>query len=152
MSGTEERRTDSDTRLIVRIAILEAKHEEALRIRLYHETEIAKLQQKDSEMLTALNTIIGEFNALRKQIGTGFNVLCYVGGAIVIAISAFWTYSLSLDSKFAPKLEQVSQEVKASQDHIQQQKARVADVASEVEEVASDVAVIKKKKVMRASK
>jgi methyl-accepting chemotaxis protein len=145
MTEPAERRSDMETRLVVRIAILESKQEEALRVRLYHESELTKLAQKDSEMLTALNAINGKFDALIKQIGTGFNVLCYVGGAIVIAVSAFWTYSLSLDSKYAPKLEQVSQEVKASQDHIAQQKERVTNVASEVE-------VIKRKKVLRASR
>jgi hypothetical protein len=145
MTEPEERRQDQDTRLIVRVAVLESRAEEALRVRLYHETELARLTQQDSDLLTALNNINGKFDALLKQIGTGFNVLCYVGGAMVIAVSAFWTYSLSLDSRFEPKLEQVSQEVKASQDHIQQQKDRVADVVSDVE-------VIKRKKVLRASK
>ncbi|MDD4995782.1 MAG: hypothetical protein PHW53_04965 [Patescibacteria group bacterium] len=145
MTNPDERRSDMETRLVVRIAILESKQEEALRIRLHHETELTKLAQKDSEMLAALNSISSKFDALLKQIATGFKVLCASVGVIVTAIGAFWTYSLNLDQKFAPKLEQVSQDVRASEDHIKQQKERVADIVSDVE-------VIKRKKSVRASK
>jgi hypothetical protein len=145
MSDQTERRQDHDTRLIVRVAVLESRAEEALRVRLYHETELARLTQQDSDLLTALNNINGKFDALLKQIATGFNVLCYVGGAMVIAVSAFWTYSLSLDSRFEPKLEQVSQEVLASKDHIAQGKERIENIDTELDK-------IKKKKVVRASK
>lgn len=147
-----DRRSDILNSLNIRVSVLEAEHLDLVRVRLKHELHIEKLTLQDTEMLAALNSISAKFDGLISQFTIGFRVIVACSVLVTTIIGAFWTYSHSLDMKYAPKIDlvskqvdQVEADVNASKDHIAQQKAVVRDLDDEV-------SIIQKKKVLRASK
>ncbi|MDD5084234.1 MAG: hypothetical protein PHT88_04905 [Candidatus Moranbacteria bacterium] len=159
MTEPTERREDSATRLIVRIAVLEAKHEEALRIRVYQEAELSRLGAQDSKMADALNEINGKFDSLIAKFSIGYKVLAVGATVLVASIGGFTAYNAMLDAKYKPKIDYAIDQVNANRDHSDQAKAQVrlqAELLKQqqeaVEDVADKVERIKKLKVIRASR
>lgn len=161
-----DRRTDVVNELNLRVAILEAAHNEVLRARERYDTVIESLTRDDNKMVLELQVISGKFDAFMKQFALGFRLLSVAAVVVVTVIGAFWTYSNMLDAKYAKRSEVVDKAIIGTANVLQQQKNVLNDLNKSVnaaqdtaqqqqdtvQSVVQDVTAIKKKRVFRASK
>lgn len=161
-----DRRIDIVNELNLRVAILEAAHNEVVRARERYDTVIESLTKDDNKMVLQLQVISGKFDALLKQFALGFRLLSVAAVVVVTVIGAFWTYSNMLDAKYAKRSEVVDKAILGTANVLQQQKNVLTDLNESVDAaqdtaqqqqeavqgVVEDVKRIKKLKAIQASK
>lgn len=106
---TEDRRTDVINELVVRITVLETKHDDLVQVKDNHSALLDKLVDQDNKAIIALNNINNKFDALIHQFSTGFKILMICGGFVTTSVSAFWVYNTHLDSRFSSKMDSIAE-------------------------------------------
>jgi methyl-accepting chemotaxis protein len=161
-----DRRTDIINSLLIRLAVLEASHNELSNARLTHAAVLDKLSTQDTALVLSLNTISIKFDDLIKQIAIGVRIVLTCTSVLSVIIGAFYVYSRDLDERYSPKLESIvsntvnqkakidatSKAVKENTAILNEQANKIEDVSGQVGEVNSDVVRIKKLKVVRGSR
>lgn len=105
---TTDRRTDVINELVVRITVLESKHDDLVQVKDDHSALLAKLVDQDNKAIIALNNINLKFDALIHQFSVGFKIVMICGAIVTTSISAFWIYNTQLDSKFDKKMDSIA--------------------------------------------
>jgi uncharacterized coiled-coil protein SlyX len=168
-----ERRTDIINSLLIRLAVLEASHNELSNARLTHAAVLEKLSTQDTALVLSLNTISVKFDELIKQFSMGIKIMLACASILVTVIGAFYVYSRDLDARYAPKLESIvtntvqqkskidatSRAVKENQAQLSEQANQlenvtgtVEDVQGQVGSVSGEIKAIKKLKAVRGSR
>ena len=135
---TTDRRSDVINELIVRITVLESKHDNLEQVKDDHSDLLAKLVDQDNKAIIALNNINLKFDALIHQFSVGFKILMICGGIVTTLVSAFWIYSRYLDDRYISKMDSI-----ASNTAIQREL---------INKTTEDVNNIKQLKTIKASK
>jgi methyl-accepting chemotaxis protein len=168
-----ERRTDIINSLLIRLAVLEASHNELSNARLTHAAVLEKLSTQDTALVLSLNSISIKFDDLIKQIGMGIKIVLTCTAILSTIIGGFYVYSRDLDARYSPKLESIvtntvqqkakidatSRTVKENTETLEEQSSQLEHVTGKVNEVSgavgtvsSDVKAIKKLKAVRGSR
>jgi hypothetical protein len=164
--STEDRRTDIINNLTIRLAVLEATHNELMNTRLAHAAVLEKLSTQDTALVLSLTTISIKFDELIKQIAMGIKIIFLCTGVVATVIGAFYKYSKDLDERYSPKLESIVTNTvdqkakidatsKASIENtakINAQANKIDDVSGKVTDVTDDVTAIKKLKAVKRSR
>jgi hypothetical protein len=124
--------------LIIRVSILETKHDNHSQIQEDHAALLSKLVDQDNKAIIALNNINLKFDALIHQFSVGFKIVMICGAIVTTSVSAFWIYNANLDSKFDKKMDSI-----ASNTAIQREI---------INKTAEDMNNIKQLKTIKASK
>jgi hypothetical protein len=132
------RSTDPVNDLIIRVSILETKHDNHSQIQEDHAALLSKLVDQDNKAIIALNNINLKFDALIHQFSVGFKIVMICGAIVTTSVSAFWIYNANLDSKFDKKMDSI-----ASNTAIQREI---------INKTAEDMNNIKQLKTIKASK
>jgi hypothetical protein len=132
------RSTDPVNDLIIRVSILETKHDNHSQIQEDHAALLSKLVDQDNKAIIALNNINLKFDALIHQFSVGFKIVMICGAIVTTSVSAFWIYNANLDSKFDKKMDSI-----ASNTAIQREI---------IDKTAEDMNHIKQLKTVKASK
>jgi hypothetical protein len=132
------RSTDPVNDLIIRVSILETKHDNHSQIQEDHAALLSKLVDQDNKAIIALNNINLKFDALIHQFSVGFKIVMICGAIVTTSVSAFWIYNANLDSKFDKKMDSI-----ASNTAIQREI---------INKTSEDVNNIKQLKTIKASK
>jgi methyl-accepting chemotaxis protein len=159
--------------LLIRLAVLEASHNELSSARLTHAAVLDKLSTQDTALVLSLNTISIKFDDLIKQIAMGIKIILICTSVLTTIIIGFYAYSKDLDARYAPKLESIvsntvsqkakidatSRTVKENTATLNEQASQLEDVTGKVDEtttkienVSGDISKIKKLKVVRGSR
>ena len=102
------RSTDPVNDLIIRVSILETKHDNHSQIQEDHAALLSKLVDQDNKAIIALNNINLKFDALIHQFSVGFKIVMICGAIVTTSVSAFWIYNANLDSKFDKKMDSIA--------------------------------------------
>jgi len=127
------RSTDPVNDLIIRVSILETKHDTQNQIQEDHAALLSKLVDQDNKAIIALNNINLKFDALIHQFSVGFKIVMVCGAIVTTSVTAFWIYNADLNSRFSSKIDSIASNTaiqhelinKTSEDvnHIKQLKA-----------------------------
>ena len=102
------RSTDPVNDLIIRVSILETKHDNHSQIQEDHAALLSKLVDQDNKAIITLNNINLKFDALIHQFSVGFKIVMICGAIVTTSVSAFWIYNANLDSKFDKKMDSIA--------------------------------------------
>ena len=102
------RSTDPVNDLIIRVSILESKHDSQSQIQEDHAALLSKLVEQDNKAIIALNNINLKFDALLHQFSVGFKIVMICGGFVTTSISAFWIYNSNLNEKYVSKMDSIA--------------------------------------------
>lgn len=105
---TTDRRTDVVNELIVRVTIIESKHEDLVQVKDDHAALLSKLVDQDNKAIIAINNINLKFDALIHQFSVGFKILMVCGGFVTTAVSAFWVYNSHLNDTYESKMDSIA--------------------------------------------
>ncbi len=153
MSDLElQNRIGDINRLDIRVSILEAAHLDLIKSKDHHDSLLDRLLTQDAQMVTALELIGANLENLKSLFSTGFKVVCICAVVVTSAIGAFWAYSMELDKRYLPKVEQMARNTEIISNAGASIKADMTEQNEDIESVKADIKNIKKLKVIQASK
>ena len=138
----EDRRIDILNAHEVRIAILEAAHNDTVVVREAHSKAIDELNKSLHETAMALreglSNFTAKFDSLISQIKIGFYIISIGCTVFVFIVGAFFAYNKELDEKYLHQSNEIQKQVSMKD--------------SEIENINEELTKLNKLKVIRGSK
>jgi hypothetical protein len=107
----EQRQIDVVNELVIRVTVLENKHNDLVQVKDDHAALLSKLVDQDNKAIIALNNINTKFDALIRQFSVGFKIVMICGTIVSTSVAAFWIYNENLDARYSSKLDKIASDV-----------------------------------------